>query len=111
MAQRPLTVRRWQRVEYQRLVDLGAFEREPVELIAGQLLVAEPQSSSHATVVGAIDDVLRTVLPRGWVVRAQMPLALDDDSAPEPDVAVVRGTRDNFLTAHPVRAALVIEVA
>ena len=36
MAQIPLTVRRWKRVEYDRLVDLGAFEGEPLELIGGQ---------------------------------------------------------------------------
>ena len=111
VAQRALTVRRWQRTEYERLVDLGAFEREPVELIAGQLIVAEPQSSYHATTVGFIDDALRAFLPRGFFVRAQMPLALDADSAPEPDLAVVRGTREDYLTTHPARPVLVIEVA
>jgi hypothetical protein len=33
--QAPLTVRRWTRVEYDRLVELGAFDREPLELIGG----------------------------------------------------------------------------
>ena len=111
MAQRPLTVRHWQRIEYERLVGLGAFDRDPVELLGGQLVVSEPQSSYHATAVGAVDDALRALLPPGWTVRAQMPIALDDESAPEPDVAVVRGTRDEHRTAHPARPALVIEVA
>jgi hypothetical protein len=39
----PLTVRRWRRAEYDRLVDLGVFHGEPLELIGGQLIVAEPQ--------------------------------------------------------------------
>ena len=43
MKQSPLTLRRWGRVEYERLVDLGAFENDPVELIGGQLIVAEPK--------------------------------------------------------------------
>jgi len=43
--QPPLTLRRWRRVEYERLVDLGVFERDPVELIGGQLIVAEPQNA------------------------------------------------------------------
>ncbi|HEY7249335.1 MAG TPA: hypothetical protein VIG37_02485, partial [Methylomirabilota bacterium] len=47
-----LTLRRWKRVEYERLVDLGLFEGDPVELIGGQLIVAEPQNSPHATAVG-----------------------------------------------------------
>jgi len=42
MTQTPLTRRRWQRAEYDRLVELGAFRGEPVELVGGQLIVAEP---------------------------------------------------------------------
>jgi Uma2 family endonuclease len=111
MGQVPLTLKRWTRVEYERLVDLGAFEGDPVELIAGQLMVAEPQNSPHATAVGAADDAVRAALPPGFIVRAQMPLALDVDSAPEPDLAVVPGRRADYQRAHPTSAALVIEVA
>jgi Uma2 family endonuclease len=111
MRQPPLTVRRWNRAEYDRLVELGVFEGDPVELIAGQLIVAEPQGSYHATAVGVVDDVLRAILPPGYIVRAQMPLALDDESAPEPDLAIVSGTRAEYRRAHPSRPALVVEVA
>ncbi|MEX2223043.1 MAG: Uma2 family endonuclease [Candidatus Rokuibacteriota bacterium] len=111
MGQPPLTLRRWKRAEYERLVDLGVFEGDPVELIGGQLIVAEPQNSSHATAVGAADDALRAVLPPGFIVRAQMPIALDDDSAPEPDLAVVPGRRADYRYGHPTRAVLVVEVA
>src|SRR3989442_7166935 len=96
MTQSPLTVRRWKRAEYDRLVELGAFRGDPVELIAGQLVVAEPQRSYHATAVGAADDALRAVLPPRWIVRAQMPVALDAESAPEPDLVVVAGTRTDY---------------
>ena len=111
MAQAPLTLRRCKRAEYERLVDLGLFQRDPVELIGGQLVVAEPQGSYHATAVGAADDALRAALPPGWIVRAQMPVALDDESAPEPDLAVVPGTRADYRESHPSRPALVLEVA
>ena len=111
MAQPPLTLKRWKRAEYERLVDLGAFEGDPVELIGGQLIVAEPQNSPHATAVGAADDALRAVLPPGFLVRAQMPMALDDESAPEPDLAVVSGRRADYRHGHPTGAVLVLEVA
>ncbi|MCI0545836.1 MAG: Uma2 family endonuclease [Candidatus Rokubacteria bacterium] len=111
MKQAPLTLRRWQRREYETLVDLGLFRGEPVELVAGQLVVAEPQGSDHATAVGAADDALRAVLPRGWIVRAQMPVALDEDSEPEPDLALVPGERVDYRDAHPIRPALAVEVA
>lgn len=111
MRQTPLTLRRWKRVEYERLVDLGVFEGDPIELIGGQLIVAEPKGSPHATAVGMANDALRAVLPPGWIVRVQDPLALDDESAPEPDIALVRGSRADYRHAHPARPALAIEVA
>jgi Uma2 family endonuclease len=111
MAQAPLTLRRWTRVEYERLVDLGAFTRDPVELLGGQLIVAEPQGTYHVTTVGMIGDRLVAALPPGWIVRLQAPLALDDESAPEPDLAVVQGTRADYRHAHPRGAALIVEVA
>jgi Uma2 family endonuclease len=111
VGQPPLTLRRWKRAEYERLVDLGVFEGDPVELIGGHLIVAEPQNSPHATAVGAADDALRAVLPSGFIVRAQMPIALDDESAPEPDLAVVAGRRADYGHGHPTRAVLVVEVA
>jgi Uma2 family endonuclease len=111
MTQTPLTLKRWRRVEYDRLVDLGAFEHEPLELLGGQLIVAEPKGSEHATAVDMADDALRAALPPGWIVRVQNPLALDDESAPEPDIAVVPGSRTDYRHAHPARPALIIEVA
>jgi Uma2 family endonuclease len=111
MSQPALTLRRWTRAEYERLVELGVFEGEPLELIGGQLVVAEPQAAYHATAIGAVDDALRTALPPGWIVRSQMPLALDDESAPEPDVVVVPGTRLDYRHGHPTHPALAIEVA
>lgn len=111
MAQTPLSVRRWTREEYDRLVALGVFNGEPLELIDGQLIVAEPQGSYHAGTIGLVADVIRAVLPAGFVVRVQAPIALDDDSEPEPDVAVVPGTHEDYFIAHPQRPALLVEVA
>lgn len=57
------------------------------------------------------EDVPRAVLGPGWLVRSQGPIALDDDSEPEPDVAVTRGSRRDYSRRHPSRPALVVEVA
>ena len=56
-----------------------AFAHEAVELIGGQLFVAEPQGTYHASLVGAVGDALRAVLPAGWIIRIQAPVALDDE--------------------------------
>ncbi len=47
----------------------------------------------------------------GWVVRSQMPVALDDESEPEPDVAVVQGGPRDYRDAHPTRPVLVVGIA
>jgi Uma2 family endonuclease len=111
MAQAPLTVRRWKRSEYDRLVELGVFEGEPVELIGGQLVVAEPQYPYHASAISAVEYAVRAVLPSGWIVRTQAPVSLDDESEPEPDVVVVPGRPADYRAEHPTRPVLIIEVA
>ena len=103
--------RRWRRVEYERLVDLGMFTGERLELLAGLLIVGEPQGSHHAAIVAHIGRVLALAFGSGWHPRLQMPLALDDDSEPEPDIAVVAGEPRDFLSAHPSIAALAVEVS
>jgi len=107
----PVKTRRWRRVEYDRLVELGMFEGERLELLDGLLVVREPQYSPHATTVGLVGDVLGVAFGAGWHVRSQLPLALDDDSEPEPDAAVVAGARRDYVNAHPSTAALIVEVA
>lgn len=112
MATYPIRTRRWTRKEYDQLVDLGVLhEDEPIELIGGQLVVAEPKGTPHTTSVEVTADALRAAFGHGWAVRAQNPVALDDDSEPEPDVVVVPGGHRDYLQEHPSRPALVVEVA
>ncbi len=104
-------MRRWRRVEYDRLVDLGMFTGERLELLDGALVVREPQGSSHAAIVAHLGQTLAAAFGPGWHARPHAPLALDDDSEPEPDVAMVPGEARDYVQAHPATAALVIEVA
>jgi Uma2 family endonuclease len=107
-----IRTRRWTRREYDRLIELGVLhEDEPVELLAGRLVVREPQRTPHATATQLAAEALRAAFGAGWSVRVQLPLALDDESEPEPDVAVVRGTPRDYLREHPSAPALVVEVA
>lgn len=110
-SQTPLSPRRWTRNEYEDLVALGVFAGEPLELIGGQLVVAEPQGPYHASAITRVEYALRDALPPGWLVRTQMPLSLDEESEPEPDVAVVPGRPGDYSGGHPRRPALVVEVA
>ena len=112
MAVSSVRTKHWTRVEYERLVDLGAFRPgERLELVGGALVVREPQGGPHATAVGLAEDALRQVFGAGWTVRAQSPIALDEDSEPEPDIAVVPGSRRDHRRAHPSHPVLIVEVA
>jgi Putative restriction endonuclease len=105
-------MRPWTRVEYERLIEIGIFRpSEPVELLGGQLIVSEPRGSVHYTAVLLTEEVLRAALGSGWLIRTQGPIALDDESEPEPDISAVPGRARDYSRAHPARPALVVEVA
>ena len=112
MATYPLRTRRWTRAEYDRLIDVGVFlPDERLELLGGELVVSQPQGSAHYTAIGLVKDALRVAVQPGWLVRSQGPIELDDESEPEPDVAVTPGDRRSYSRRHPSRPVLVVEAA
>ena len=111
LSEESVKTRRWSRAEYDRLVDLGMFEGERLELLDGLLVVREPQKSPHAATVTQAGHVVEAAFGAGWHARVQMPVALDDNSEPEPDVAIVPGVPRDYLDGHPARPVLVVEVA
>ena len=112
MAPHEFETRRWTRVEYDRLIECGFFQPgDPVELVGGQLIVAEPQGHRHFSAIRAVEEALRAAFGSGWEVRGQGPIALDDESEPEPEVAVVPGSFRDYRTGHPSRPLLVVEVS
>ena len=87
------------------------FAGERLELVDGLLLLREPQGSHHAATIRRALEALRRVLGREWQLDSQLPIALDDDSEPEPDVAVVPRDPHAYRDAHPTRPVLVVEVS
>lgn len=104
--------RRWTRADYERVVAVGGFGPEDrIELLDGELWEMTPQGSRHAAVCGHVADRLRVAFTGGGVVREQSPIALDDRSEPEPDVAVIRGAHLDYVDGHPAALLLVVEVS
>ena len=97
------------RDEYDVMVSHGLFEGQRVELLDGDLIEMAPQNAAHAYAI----QVLTRLLVRGVGDRAdtrvQLPLAISDNTEPEPDLALVAATPPS--DAHPRTAWLVIEVA
>ena len=105
----PENVRPLRRAEYDALVAAGSFADERIELLYGALIAMSPQYPRHSAAVTTLSDLLTRALHGRAIVRVQMPLALSDDSEPEPDLAVV--PLGDYDLAHPTTAHLVIEVA
>jgi len=105
-------IQRLSREDYDRLVEAGFFHpEERLELVDGVIFGMTPQSSRHATAVRLVQLALQTLYGEGFDVRSQVPLVLGDDSEPEPDIAVVTGHPNDYASAHPTTALLVVEVA
>ena len=102
---------RWTKADYYRLGELGFFHGKRVELIEGRLMVHSPQKSLHACMVDLIQELLHSILPPGYRIRAQLPVDLGQTTEPEPDFLIVQGTPRQYLAAHPTHADLIIEVA
>ena len=94
---------------YEALTEMGVLEKRS-ELIRGFIVQKTSKSPLHYTLNERLCATFRLQLPAGYVVRPEGPLRLAD-SEPEPDIAVVRGSRDMFLASHPTSAELVVEVA
>src|SRR5204863_486200 len=110
-----LNRRRFTVDEYHRMGEAGILaEHEPVELIAGEIVVREPIGSRHAGTVNRLTRLWTSRLGDRAIVQIQNPIELPkEDSEPQPDVTVLRPRADFYTGAHPVTAdvLLLIEVS
>ena len=105
----PSRLRRLSRKEYDRMVELGMFEDEKVELLHGLVVTMSPQGWAHMTVMSWLAQELSIQLGHTYQVRPQGPFAADEWSEPEPDIAVAKF--DPEVREHPSELLLLIEVA
>lgn len=100
------------RVRYDQMIEAGLFDSDDkVELLDGLLVAKEPQSALHSAAVMAGYQVLQRAFGRWYHVRIGAPVALDDMSEPEPDLAVVPGGPWDYKTGHPAKPVLMVEVS
>jgi Uma2 family endonuclease len=102
-------IRPIRRVEYDKMVEMGLFEDERIELLAGVLVQMSPSGPAHAHAVRRLTELFVIALQGRAVVGPQLPIALGDDSEPEPDLVV--SPAGDYTREHPSQAHLIIEVA
>jgi Uma2 family endonuclease len=90
-----------------------ALEDSRVELIGGYVVNKMSQKPPHYWTVDVTEENLKAALRQGWSIRREGPARIPEFDEPEPDLAVVRGSRENYRTRHPEPAdiALLVEVA
>jgi Uma2 family endonuclease len=99
--------------QYHTMIETGVLtDDDPVELIEGVLVFHMPKSPAHEFVIDAAQEQVRRILPEGWTLRVQAPLTFVDGE-PEPDLAIVRGSRRDYVSGHPSGsdAAIVMEIS
>ena len=82
---------------------------ERTELLYGFVYHKMSKSPLHTFLMLRLLRLVQAVLPPGLHLRPEQPLTCVD-SEPEPDLAVVLGSEEDFRLAHPRTAELVIEV-
>lgn len=97
--------------QYYGLVEQGLLGPDDrVELLEGVVVGMSPRNPPHAAATQRTARTLQAAVGTAGIVRVQHPLHLGQ-SVPEPDVAVVPPRADDYATAHPTTALLVVEAA
>src|SRR5882724_9030534 len=98
--------------QYFALVDQGVLEPDDkVELLEGVVVAMVPEGLWHANGVRWVSETLRAAIGDRAYVDQQHCFIAGPLSVPEPDVAVLPGKFQDYLTRHPSTAHLVVEVA
>jgi len=95
------------------MVEVGILTKnDKVELIAGRIVEKMPGNPPHEAALHRLHELLANVCKPEWSVRVESLIKLSD-SAPEPDLMVIRGPIDryDFELPRSQDACIVVEVS
>ncbi len=96
------------------MYEAGIFQPdERLELINGEIIKMPPMNAPHIAYVAILTELLIKKLAQRAIIFTQLPIVLNDDSEPEPDVSVLKWKKDHYFSAKPMahEVYLLIEVA
>ncbi|NEP42282.1 MAG: Uma2 family endonuclease, partial [Okeania sp. SIO2H7] len=77
--------------QYYKMLEAGVLtENERVELIRGEIVKMSPIGIHHANCVDNLTELFILSLAKTVTVRVQNPVRLNDNSEPEPDIALLQ---------------------
>ncbi len=97
--------------EYERVVD--GLDDSRVELIDGYLVKKMGKNPPHVWSVKKVFEALDKMLPTGWTWQLESPIRIPNFDEPEPDLAILRGSDDDYEARMPGPGdvGLVVEVS
>ena len=85
---------------FYRMADAGVFaDGERVELVEGEIVDVPRMGSRHGGTLDHLARLLATTVGNRALVRQQLPIRLDPDSEPLPDIAVTTFRSDHYKAA------------
>ncbi|MER3494909.1 MAG: Uma2 family endonuclease [Mastigocladus sp. ERB_26_2] len=100
--------------QYHKMIESGILtEDDRVELLRGKIIEMSPIGTKHAACVNRLVNLLVQLLGKRIILASQNLVALNNNSEPQPDVALLKPREDFYETAHPQSQDifLLIEVA
>jgi len=105
---------RFSREAYHRLAEAGVLDDDArVELIDGDIIMMLPLGPPQGSLTSRLNDFFTRNLPDSYQCRVQLPIAANDHSEPQPDIAIVRRQQNDYRDEHPLPSdvVLLIEVS
>ena len=88
--------------DYHRMAASGVFPPDArVELLNGKINDMPPTGPFHGGLVNRLTRLFGRLSNDRWLVSAQNPLHLDDHSEPQPDMMLLRPSKDDYTHRHP----------
>ena len=100
--------------EYKRMIEVGILTKyDRVELIKGEIVQMAAIGRRHAACVNRLAELFIRRLGQVVTVGVQNPVELNDNSEPQPDLALLRRRADFYEAGHPKpeNVLLLVEVA
>ncbi len=109
-----ITRRRITVEEYEVMYEAGVFKPdERLELINGEILKVAPMNAPHISYVIRLSRIFTERLTKRAIVSTQLPVVINEESEPEPDLSILRWRSDDYFSGKPSAQDVyaIIEVA
>jgi Uma2 family endonuclease len=109
-----ITRHRFSSKDYHQMIEVGILgEDDRVELIDGEIVAMAAIGSRHSGSTNKSNTFFSSKLSERALISVQNPIALEDGTEPEPDIALLQRTDHFYAAQHPTPADIffILEIA